>query len=106
MPIKRIALGAAVRSCRARHVDSIVPRETSVTCFADDLAEVTFRVRQALPHLLRVFDQVRHATRLRMNVAKTELVYFGGGCLADSGDALSRQASVGAPTGPDASEGF
>lgn len=53
------------------------PRELSVCSFADDLAAASFRAQQALLHLLECFGMVRKATRLRVNVRKAALVYYG-----------------------------
>lgn len=90
---------------------TLPPRELAITCFADDLAAAALRVRRAFPLFVRCFEQVRKATRLKLNIKKTELVYFGARCFAEVSAEMAEEAGgetmvvsgrgaayVGAPT--------
>lgn len=87
-------------------------------CFADDLAAAAYRIRCSFPALMACFDNVRLAARLKVNVKKTSLVYYGtdnyatvAGELAEIawGDRMEvsgRGVYLGVPVGPSAGRGF
>lgn len=100
-----------------RNWGSILPTsELTLGCFADDLAAAARSVHDALPALLRTFDLVRTATRLRLNIRKTALVYFGPSSFEDVSRRLSAHTGgqrlpvsgkgiyLGVPIGPDSFE--
>lgn len=92
------------------------PRKLCVGCFADDLAAAVRKVCEAFPALMRCFEKVRRATRLKLNIKKIELVYFGMRRHREVGDQLAALMQgermgvsgkgfyLGLPIGPDAAD--
>lgn len=61
-----------------RAIYSSLPSHDLVArCVADVLVAAVFRIHQSFPHVVRCFEQVRRAARLRLTIKKTELIYFG-----------------------------